>query len=33
MFSLIIAWTNGWINHRDAGDLGRHGDQSDVTVM
>ena len=21
MFSLICAWTNGWINHRDAGDL------------
>ena len=28
MFSLICAWTNGWANHRDAGDLrrplGRH---------
>ena len=24
MFSLICAWTNGWANHRDAGDLRRH---------
>ena len=23
MFSLICAWTNGWANNRDAGDLGR----------
>ena len=24
MFSLICAWTNGWVNNRDAGDLRRH---------
>ena len=24
MFSLICAWTNGWINNRDVGDLRRH---------
>ena len=24
MFSLICAWTNGWANNRDAGDLRRH---------
>ena len=30
MFSLICAWTNGWVNHRDAGDLRRN---YDVTVM
>ena len=24
MFSLIRAWTNGWANHLDAGDLRRH---------
>ena len=24
MFSLIYAWTNGWANNRDTGDLGRH---------
>ena len=23
MFSLIFAWTNGWVNNRDAGDLRR----------
>ena len=33
MFSLICAWTNGWINNRDAGDLKRHRDHYDVTVM
>ena len=26
IFSLICAWTNGWVNNRDAGDLRRHGD-------
>ena len=24
MFSLIYAWTNGWVNNRDSGDLRRH---------
>ena len=33
MFSLICAWTNGWTNNRDAGNLRRHGAHYDVTVM
>ena len=33
MFSLISAWTNRWANNRDAGDLRRHRDHYDVTVM
>ena len=33
MFSLILAWTNGWANNRDAGDLRRHRRNYDVTVM
>ena len=33
MFSLICAWTNGWINHRDDGDMRRHPAHYDVTVM
>ena len=33
MFPLIRARTNGWINSRDAGDLGRHLAYYDVTVM
>ena len=33
MFSLICAWTNGWGNDRDAGDLRRHRAHNDVTVM
>ena len=33
MFSLIRAWTNGWVNNRDAGDLRRHHAHCDVTVM
>ena len=33
MFSLICAWTNGWANHRDIGDLRRHHTHYDVTVM
>ena len=33
MFSLICAWTNGWINNRGAGDLRRHRTHYDVTVM
>ena len=30
---LICAWTNGWANHRDAGDLRRHRVHYDVTAM
>ena len=33
MFSLICVWTNGWANHRDAGDLRLHHTHYDVTVM
>ena len=33
MFSLILTWTNGGANNRDAGDLRRHGGHFDVTVM
>ena len=33
MFSLICAWTNGWVNNQDAGDFSRHGAHYDVTVM
>ena len=33
IFSLSFAWTNGWVNHRDAGDLKRHRAHYDVTVM
>ena len=33
MFSLICAWANGWANHHDAGDLGRHRARYEVTVM
>ena len=33
MFSLIHAWTNGWANHRGAGDLRRYSAHYDVTVM
>ena len=33
MFSLICAWINGWVNHGEAGDLRRHRDHYDVTVM
>ena len=32
-FSLICAWTNGWVNNRDAGDLRRHRAHFDVTIM
>ena len=32
-FLLICARTNGWENHRDAGDLRRHRAHYDVTVM
>ena len=33
MFSLIFAWTNSWINNRDAGDLRRRCAHYDVTAM
>ena len=33
MFSLICARTNGWVNNRNADDLGRHRAHYDVTVM
>ena len=33
MVSLICAWTNGWANTRDAGDLRRHEDHYDVVAM
>ena len=33
MFSLIRAWTNGWVNNRDTGDLRHHRAHYDVTVM
>ena len=33
MFSLICAWTNGWITDWDAGDARRHRAHFDVTVM
>ena len=33
MFYLIYAWINGWVNHREAGDLRRHHAHYYVTVM
>ena len=33
MFSLVCARTNGWLHHRDAGDLRRHYAHYDVTLM
>ena len=33
MISLICAWTKGWTNNRDAGDLRRHRSHYEVTVM
>ena len=33
MFSLICAWTNGWINNLEAGDLRRHHAHYDVIVI
>ena len=33
MFSLICAWIHGWVNNREAGDLGRHLAHYDVLVM
>ena len=32
MFSFICAWTNGWVDNRDAGDLRRYCARYDVTV-
>ena len=32
-FSLICAWTNGWVNNRDAADLRYNRPHYDVTVM
>ena len=29
----ICAWTNDWVNNREAGDLWRHGAHYDVTVI
>ena len=33
MFSLIYAWTNGWVNNRDAGNLRRHCVHYYIIVM
>ena len=33
MFSLISAWTNGWVNNRNAGGLRRYRAHYDVIVM
>ena len=33
LFSFICAWTNGWINNRDAEDFSRHRAHLDVTVF
>ena len=33
VFSLICAWTNCWVNNRDAGDLRRHRVHYDFIVM
>ena len=33
VFSLICAWTSGWVNNRDSGDLRRHRPHFEVTVM
>ena len=33
MFVFICAWTNGWVNNHDAGDLRRHRVHYDVTIM
>ena len=33
MFSLICAWTNGWINNQDAGDLRHYCAQYDIILM
>ena len=33
MFTLICAWTNGWVNNRETGDLRRHQAHYDVIVI
>ena len=33
MFFVICAWTNGWVNNREAGDLRHHRAHYDVSVM
>ena len=33
MISLICAWTNGWVNNHEAGDLRRHRADNDFIVM
>ena len=33
MFPLICAWTNAWVNNREAGDLRRHRAHYDVIIM
>ena len=33
MFSLICAWTNGWVNNPDIGNLRHHCTHYDITVM
>ena len=33
MFSMICAWTNGWVNNREADDLRCHRAHYDVTVI
>ena len=33
MFSMIYAWTNGWVNNQYADDFRRHRAHYDVTVM
>ena len=33
VFSSICAWTNGWVNNQDAGDLRRHRVHYDLSVM
>ena len=33
LFTLICARINGWVNHREAGDLRRHRGHNDVNVM
>ena len=33
MFSLVCGWIDGWVNHREAGDLRRHRAQYDVLVL
>ena len=33
IFSLLCVWINGWVNHREAGDLRSHRAHYDVIVM